>query len=398
MTAKEYFLRYVAMDTTSDEASDTYPSTSGQVELLSLLQKELLGLGVEVAFDGKYVIGTLPKVDSGVTLALIAHVDTSPAVSGKNVKVVRTLYGGGDLALPHAVISAADLKGLEGQYVLSSDGSTLLGADDKAGVAEIMATVAYFMQNKNARRCNLKVVFTPDEEVGNGTKYLQSEAIAADYGYTVDGGAIGEIEYENFNAAALKLTVNGKSIHPGSAKNVMKNAIDLFCEFHARLPWQERPVNTEGYEGFYMASDVEGGVDKLTASYIIRDHDKEKFEQKKTYVTAVARELNALYGENTFVAELKDSYYNMKEIVAKHPHLIEYAKQAFLSCGVQPKVIPIRGGTDGATLSYKGLPCPNLSTGGFHFHAKTEFIPERSMEDMVAVLKALVVSYADFKE
>ncbi len=382
----ERFLEYVKIDTTSDECSNSYPSTRNQVKLLDRLKGELENYNADVDFNGKYVIARLPKNESKTTICLIAHVDTSDAVSGENIKPVITKYKGGDIVLPYTVIEKDMLCDAVGKTVITSDGSTLLGADDKAGVAEIMSMAEYFYNYSTAKRCNVVIVFTPDEEIGKGTEYLDIDKIGADFGYTVDGGLLGEMEYENFNAAALDITVNGRSIHPGSAKDKMKNAIDLFCEFHSKLPVNARPVNTEKYEGFYMASDIEGCVEKLKASYIIRDHDKNKFEDKKQFIKSIVATLNEKFGENTFVATIKDSYYNMREIIEKNPRITTIAEQAYIACGVDPIIKPIRGGTDGAMLSYKGLPCSNLSTGGANFHSKEEFVVVESMEKMVEVL------------
>ncbi len=382
----ERFLRYVKIDTTSKENSESYPSTNNQTVLLKMLSDELKMLNTEVDFDGKYVIAKLPKTASKTTVCFIAHVDTSAAVSGSNIKPVITQYTGGDLVLPFTVISEKKLISAFGKTIISSDGSTLLGADDKAGVAEIMEVVKYFNNNPTAQRCNVEIVFTPDEEIGKGTDFLDVNKLKSSFGYTIDGGLLGGLEYENFNAASLKLIVNGRSIHPGAAKGIMKNAIDLFCEFHSMLPLDQRPVNTEKYEGFYMASEIRGGVEKLEASYIIRDHDKNKFEHKKEYIRSAINSLNEKFGKDTFIIQLQDSYYNMREILEKNPIIIDVAKRAFLDCGVTPRIKPIRGGTDGAMLSYKGLPCPNLSTGGANFHSKEEFVVVENMEKMIDVI------------
>lgn len=390
MNAIERFLKYVAIDTQSDEESATYPSTQKQVEFLSMLATELEGLGVSVDFDGKYVIGSLERVDSNTTLAFIAHVDTSPAVSGANVKTVLTKYNGGDIVLENAVIEEKSLEGLLGQTIISSDGNTLLGADDKAGVAEIMSAVEKLAKTTN--RCNVKIVFTPDEEVGRGTEQLDLNKVKADYGYTVDGGRLGEIEYENFNAASVKLTITGKNIHPGSAKNVMKNAIDMFCDFHSRLPQSERPNTTENYQGFYMVNTSGGDVECYRAHYIIRDHDKDNFEKRKQFVRDLANQMNEIYNGG-FEVEITDSYYNMRSVIEKHFHLVENANKAFEQNGITPISRPIRGGTDGAMLSFKGLPCPNLSTGGVNFHARNEFVPSQSIEKMVDVIVTLARLY-----
>lgn len=393
MKVVDRFFKYVKFDTTSDSSSEVYPSTQNQVEFLSLLEKELKSLNVDVTFDGKYVIASLPKTASKNTIAFIAHVDTSPAVSGKDVKPIITDYNGGDLVLPNTVISKNDLQSFVGEKIITSDGSTLLGADDKAGVAEIMNAVELLVQSNDKDRCNVKVVFTPDEEIGRGTEQLDVKSIGADYAYTIDGGVLGEVEYENFNACSVNLTVNGRSIHPGAGYMAMKNAIDLFSEFHACFPISERPVTTKDYQGFYMFESMNGDVEKVTAHVIIRDHDRQKFEDKKQFVIDTIKSLNEKYGDKTFVAEIKDSYYNMKEVIDKNYHLVQNAYKAFNECGVEPCSRPIRGGTDGAWLSLKGLPCPNLSTGGVNFHAREEFIPLSSLEKMVEVIIKITKLY-----
>ena len=390
MKATERFLKYVTYDTQSNEESTTYPSTASQVDFLKMLARELESLGVEVDFDGKYVIGTLNKVESETTLAFIAHVDTSPAVSGNNVVPVITKYNGGDIVLDSAVISAQALKGLEGEDIISSTGATLLGADDKAGVAEIMSAVELLQSVKD--RCNVKVVFTPDEEIGRGTEQLDVKKVGANYGYTVDGGRLGEIEYENFNAASAKLVITGVNIHPGSAKNIMKNAIDMYADFHCRLPANQRPNTTENYQGFFMVNSLKGDVEKVEAHYIIRDHDANELELKKEVLTSLVHQMNELYGGG-FEIEITDTYRNMREVIEKHFHLVENANKAFNQNGIKPISRPIRGGTDGATLSFKGLPCPNLSTGGVNFHARNEFVPASSLEKMVDVIVTIAKIY-----
>lgn len=393
MKVLDRFLKYVKYDTTSDSQSEVYPSTQKQVEFLNMLASEIKELGCKVEFDGKYVIASLPKTESKTTLAFIAHVDTSPAVSGKDVSPIITHYDGGDLVLPHTVISKSDLNNFIGQDIITSDGSTLLGADDKAGVAEIMTAVQELILAGDTQRCNVKIVFTPDEEIGRGTEQLDVASVGADYAYTIDGGVLGEVEYENFNACSVNLTINGRNIHPGAGYNAMKNAIDIFSEFHAYFPGEQRPVTTKDYDGFYMFESMGGDVEKVTAHIIVRDHDKQKFADKKKYVEYVTKQLNEKYGENTVVSDIKDSYYNMKEVISQHFHLIENAYLAFEECGVKPTSRPIRGGTDGAWLSLKGLPCPNLSTGGVNFHAKEEFIPVQSLEKMVEVIIKIAKIY-----
>lgn len=401
-TVTERFLKYVSYDTTSDEDSDTYPSTAKQLTLLAELKRELDELGLETQMDEHgYVTATLAANGtlSGKTICFISHVDTSPAVSGANVKAQIVDYKGGDVLLnkdKNIVLSAADYPEIEsyvGQKIIVTDGTTLLGADDKAGVAEIMAAMDYLTKHPDVEHGEIKVAFTPDEEVGAGVKYFDAKSFGADFGYTVDGGKLGEIEYENFNAAAATLTVNGTSIHPGEGKGKLKNAIEIFAEFQSLLPPEQTPFYTSGYEGFFMASSVSGGVESLTAKYIIRDHDRKKFEDKKALFASLADKINDKHGRNTAVATISDSYYNMSEIIKNNFHLIENAKTAMKQAGVDPIIVPIRGGTDGATLSHMGLPCPNLSTGGHNFHGRFEYIPVPSMEKMVEVILNLVQLY-----
>ena len=400
MTAKERFLKYVKFDTTSNEKNGTCPSTSGQTVLLNELYNELISLGVDAKMDENgYVTAKIPSnVGNTRGICFIAHVDTSPAVSGKDVNPQTLVYEGGDILLKNCIKiteeETPDLAKYVGKELIVTDGNTLLGADDKAGVAEIMTTVEILKQNPSIKHGDVYVAFTPDEEIGRGTDKFNLKEFGADFGYTIDGGAIGEIEYENFNAASLSITVNGVSIHPGSAKNIMKNAVDLFCEFHAFLPESMRPATTCGYEGFYMADEISGSLEKVECKYIIRDHDRAKFEDKKKFVIEIVEFLNKKYGENTFIAEIKDSYYNMSEIIKDNFHLVENAKNAMIKCGVEPIVVPIRGGTDGARLSFEGLPCPNLSTGGYNFHGRKEFIPSFALEKMVEVILSLIDFYS----
>lgn len=398
----EKFLKYVSYDTTSDEDSASYPSTEKQLVLLAELKNELAALGLDAKMDEHgYVTATLAANGtlSGKKICFISHVDTSPAVSGANVKPQIIRYEGGDVVLneeKNVVFSAAEypeISAYVGQQIIFTDGTTLLGADDKAGVAEIMTALEYLVSHPNVKHGEIKVAFTPDEEVGAGVKYFDVASFGADFGYTVDGGKLGEIEYENFNAAAATLTVNGTSIHPGEGKNKLKNAIEIFAEFQNSLPEKETPFYTSGYEGFYMASSVSGSVENLVAKYIIRDHDMTKFEAKKSTFVSIAEKLNEKYGAGTCVADVTDSYYNMSEIIKNNFHLIDNAKLAMEKAGVNPIVVPIRGGTDGATLSHRGLPCPNLSTGGHNFHGRFEYIPVQSMEKMVEVILNLAEIY-----
>ncbi len=404
MTVIDRFFRYVSFPTTSDPHADeaTYPSNQEELVLLSSLRDELAGMGLTAKMDAYgYVTAVLPaNVQGAPVLGLLAHVDTSPAVSGRNVKARILHYAGGDILLDEKgdyKICTADnpeLAHYVGEDLIVTDGSTLLGADDKAGVAEIMTLLATLIENPSLPHGEIRVAFTPDEEIGRGTDHFDTKDFGADFAYTVDGGELGEIEYENFNAAAGELHVTGISVHPGSAKGKMKNAVDIFADFHAGLPRAERPDATEGYEGFYMADEIRGGVEELHAAYIIRDHDRAKLEERKAFFLALAQRVDEAWGGGCVHATVKDSYYNMAEIVMQHPHLIENAKAAMLACGVEPRIIPIRGGTDGARLSFEGLPCPNLSTGGLNFHGRQEYIPVKSLETMVDVLVHLVGLYA----
>lgn len=401
MTAKERFLKYVKYETTSDENSSSFPSTDGQKVLLTELKNELKSFGLKADMDENgYVTAVIPATKKGLKrICFISHVDTSPAVSGKNVNPQFVNYDGGDITLKNGIkITVNDnpyLSEYVGKELIVTDGETLLGADDKAGVAEIMTAAEILANDKSIMHGDVLIAFTPDEEIGRGTDKFDVKRFGADFGYTIDGDKLGGIEYENFNAAAATVKVNGVSIHPGSAKNVMKNAIDLFCEFHSLLPIAERPVHTENHEGFYMADEVNGGVETCVAKYIIRDHDKSKFEDKKRFFAKISEFLNDKYGDGTFETEVKDSYYNMADIIADNYHLIDNAKKAFVLAGVEPFVTPIRGGTDGARLSYDGLPCPNLSTGGFNFHGRKEFIPSFTLEKMAEVIVNIVKIYAE---
>lgn len=404
MTVEERFLKYVSYDTQSMDDQERFPSTQKQEVLLKELKDELTALGLDVIQDeNKYVYAKLPSnIDGykGKKLCFISHVDTSPAVSGANVKAKTVLYKGGDVVLNEetgmrlTLDENPDLNDYIGNRLIVTDGTTLLGADDKAGVAEIMQAVEYLVNHPEIKYGDLRVAFTPDEEVGRGVDFFNVKLFDADFGYTIDGGKLGEIEYENFNAAAAVLKIHGTSIHPGSAKGIMKNAIDMFCEFHAQLPESQRPVNTENYEGFYMVNDVSGDVENLTAKYIIRDHDMQKFGQKKEHFAQAAEKLNEKYGAGVFETIIKDSYYNMSEIIKKNMFLIDNAVKAMNAAGVKENIVPIRGGTDGARLSFMGLPCPNLSTGGHNFHGRKEYVPIESMEKMVQVILNLVDIYS----
>ena len=401
-SAKSRFLRYVTYYTTSDEFTGTSPSTERQKDLGRALMQELEALKLEDVHmdDCGNVLATLPAsegVDAPV-IALIAHMDTAPDASGENVKPRLVRYEGGELKLNDSVsLTEALCPGLEshmGDELIVTDGTTLLGADDKAGLAEIMAAVETILE-KNIKHGEVRIIFTTDEEIGHGTDGLDVQELGCDYGYTVDGGPLGEIEYENFNAAAAVLTVHGVGVHPGSAKNVMVNAATVAMDFHALLPEDEVPEKTEGYEGFFHLTDMEGGMAKATLRYIIRDHDREKFEEKKALFAACAEKINEVYGDGTAEVDITDSYYNMKEKILPHFHLIERAENAFRANGVAPMCVPIRGGTDGANLSWAGLPCPNLSTGGYNYHGVREWIPSASLDIMTNVVVTLTASFAE---
>ena len=401
-SAKSRFLRYVTYYTTSDDFTGISPSTERQKDLGNVLMQELEALHLEDVHmdDCGNVLATLPAsegVDAPV-IALIAHMDTAPDASGENVKPRLVRYEGGELKLNDSVsLTEALCPGLEshvGDELIVTDGTTLLGADDKAGLAEIMAAVETILE-KNIKHGEVRIIFTTDEEIGHGTDGLDVQELGCDYGYTVDGGPLGEIEYENFNAAAAVLTVHGVGVHPGSAKNVMVNAATVAMDFHALLPEDEVPEKTEGYEGFFHLTDMEGGMAKATLRYIIRDHDRERFEEKKALFADCAARINEIYGNGTAEAQINDSYYNMKEKILPHFHLIERAENAFRANGVEPQCVPIRGGTDGANLSWAGLPCPNLSTGGYNYHGVREWIPSASLDVMTNVVVTLTASFAE---
>lgn len=399
MKAYERFLNYVAYPTMSDDASETVPSSAKQLVLARDLQKELLALGLTDAYvDGfGYVYATLPaNTDKEVnTIGLIAHMDTSSEASDTDIKASVVAYNGGDILLnekENIVMTVSDypyLAKYEGQHLIVSDGTTLIGADDKAGIAEIMTALETIIESKipHGKIC---VAFTPDEEIGRGADHFNVEGFDADYAYTVDGGALGELEYENFNAAGARIEFHGVSIHPGSAKDKMKNAALIACEFNALLPADEIPSKTEGYEGFHHLAGMSGGIEYAELNYIIRDHDRAKFEIKKNDFVKACETINAIYGAGTAVMKLTDSYYNMKEKIEPHMYVIDRAKQAMEDVGVTPNVVPIRGGTDGARLSFMGLPCPNICTGGENFHSRFEFVSVEAMDKITDILVKLI--------
>lgn len=392
----QHFLDYVAIDTQSVEDAEPVPSTEGQLKLAFFLKQELEELGLsDVSVDEHgYVMATLPAncETNGPVLGFVAHMDTAPACSGTGIKPqIWHDYPGGPLKLHPSGITLDPkeypaLNDYIGQDLITSDGTTLLGADDKAGIAEIVAMAEYFLEHPQIPHGTIRICFTPDEEVGRGADFFQVETFGADVAYTVDGGSLGELEYENFNAASAKIVVNGLSIHPGSAKGAMKNSTLIAMELQSMLPVFENPMYTELYEGFYHLDSIAGNVEQTVMSYIIRDHDMALFEKKKERMEQIAAFLNQKYGENTVQLTLKDSYYNMKEKIKPHFYLIDIAKETMEELGITPKITPIRGGTDGARLSYMGLPCPNLCTGGHNFHGRYEFISIQSMEKIVELL------------
>ena len=402
MTAVERFMKYIAYSTASDEESTDSPSTARQLTLAKALRAEMEELGLEnVRIDGcGNVIGTLPATEgvSAPTVAFIAHMDTSPSASGENVRARQVLYDGTEIALGHGVTLGErqfpEMAALRGRTLIVTDGSTLLGADDKAGIAEIM-TMAEKLLSGGTPHGELRIIFTTDEEVGRGIEGLDVAELGCDWGYTVDGGALGSYEYENFNAASAKVTIHGVGIHPGSAKNKMKNASTIAMEFHGMLPDNQVPEKTEGYEGFIHLTGMSGDVVTATLHYIIRDHDRALFEQKKAAVRGAAAMMDIIHGEGTAEVELRDTYYNMKEKILPHMHLIERVEKAFSDCGVTPRAEAIRGGTDGAMLTWEDLPCPNLSTGGYNFHGVQEFIPTDALEMMPEVLVRLAAGFAE---
>ena len=400
----EKFLNYVKIDTRSDENSTACPTTAKQHDLAKLLVKELEEMGAEdITYDTEhcYVYASIPAsegCDGRPVLGFIAHMDTAPAVTGENVKPrIIENYDGKDIVLneeKNIVMKVSDFPELveyTGKRLIVTDGTTLLGADDKAGIAEIMTMAEQLLSHKEIPHGKIRIGFTPDEEVGAGADHFDVKLFGADYAYTVDGGKLGELEYENFNAAGAKVTFHGRSVHPGDAKNKMVNALLLAMEFQNMLPVFENPMYTEKYEGFYHLDLLSGSVEKAQAEYIIRDHDKDKFEQKKETFLRIGAYLNEKYGKDTVQIDMKDSYYNMREIIEQHMQLIENAKAAMEETGVNPIVVPIRGGTDGARLSYMGLPCPNLCTGGHNFHGRFEYICADSMEKIVEILLKLAM-------
>ena len=392
-TVTQRFLKYVSFDTMSDEFSETCPSTAKQKLLGAYLVEEMKAMGIADAhMDAHgYVYGTVPGDPRLPTIGLIAHMDTAPDASGENVQAKIVEYHGGDVCLNEEkgiFLRECDypsLRNHHGKHLIVTDGTTLLGADDKAGIAEVM-TAAEVLMTRRMTHATLKIGFTPDEEIGRGADLFDVKGFGADYAYTADGGAIGEIEYENFNAAGAKVEFRGLNIHPGSAKDKMVNSQYIAMEFQSLLPAAQKPEHTEGYEGFIHLTDMEGEVEKSTLRYIIRDHDMTKFEGKKAVMVAAADFINKKYGEGTCVLTLRDSYFNMRKCIEPVMHIVKKAKDAMRLAGMDPVEVPIRGGTDGARLSYEGLPCPNLCTGGENYHGRFEYIPVEDMEKCVQML------------
>lgn len=397
------FLRYTKIDTRSDPDSNTVPTTPGQWDLLRLLEQEVKDVGLEVSLDDKgYLMAKLPaNTDKPIAkLGFLAHVDTSPDFSGKGVQPKITRYKGGDLVLneqENIVMPLADFPNL-GQYVdqelIHSDGTTLLGADNKAGIAEIMTAVEYLVQHPEIEHGDISIAFTPDEEVGRGADFFDVEKFGAELAYTIDGGPLGELEYENFNAAEAVLMVKGRNVHPGTAKDKMINAISLAMEWADALPKDQVPEKTEGYQGFYLLMGFEGTVEEAKLKMIIRDHDSDEFDAKKQFLKDLTEDFNQEY-DGRFELTLRDQYQNMKEQIKPVMHMIDHARQAMLDCGVDPLVKAIRGGTDGARLSFMGLPCPNIFSGGENYHGRFEFIPIASMEKAVEVILRLIQIYRE---
>ncbi len=405
----ERFLKYVAFDTESDPDSETCPSTAKQKKLGEFLVSEMKAMGIsDVEMDENgYVYGQIPSNSTNAkapSLALIAHMDTSPDLSGAHIKpqIVKQ-YDGGTIILNEALgikMSPKEFDHLAhyvGQDLIVTDGTTLLGADDKAGIAEILTLCERLLENDAILHGPIKIAFTPDEEVGRGADLFNLEKVNADFGYTVDGGELGELEFENFNAATAKITIKGTNIHPGSAKGKMVNSILIGMEFNQMLPAFDVPSFTENYEGFNHLNDFKGSVEETHMLYIIRDHDLEKFNEKKALFREITAFLNYKYGSNVVETQLIDSYFNMREKILPHIHLIKTVKTAMETCEVEPLIVPIRGGTDGARLSYMGLPCPNICTGGHNFHGRFEYIPVQSMEKTVDILTEIVKIYEKYQ-
>ena len=397
------FLKYVKLHTTSNPSNNNCPSSEGQRIFANYLVEELKAMGLEDANvdENCYVMATLKgNIDGIDTIGFISHLDTAPDISGENVnpKIIRN-YNGKDIILNEKlnivtyVKDYPELKNLKGQDIIVTDGTTLLGADDKAGIAAIMTAIEYLVNNNDIKHGDIKIGFTPDEEIGRGADLFNVEKFGAKYAYTIDGGYLGELEFENFNAASAKIKIQGRNVHPGSAKNKMINAIHIASEISELFPKDERPETTENYEGFYHLNEISGNVEEVIMEYIIRDHDKEKFESRKLYMKEEIDKINIKY-DNRVELELKDQYYNMKEKIEPVKFIVDIVKQAMEELNITPNIVPIRGGTDGARLSYEGLPCPNIFTGGLNFHSKNECVSIDAMEMCSKLIVKIVESYA----
>lgn len=402
----ERFLKYVIFDTTADPKNSNCPSSEGQRVFAKYIVEELKALGLEDANvdENSYVMATLKGNVEGVpTVGFISHLDTAPDVTGKNVKprIVKN-YDGKDIVLNeelNIVTSPKDYPEMEtliGEDVIVTDGTTLLGADDKAGIAEIVTSIEYLVNHPEIKHGDIKIGFTPDEEVGRGANLFDVEKFGAKYAYTMDGGIVGELQYENFNAAAATITIQGRNVHPGSAKNKLVNALHIAAEISEMFPANERPETTEGYEGFYHLNDINGNVEKASMVYIIRDHDKNKFEERKSFMREAVEKVNEKYN-GRITLDLNDQYYNMKEKVEPVKFVVDIVDEAMKETGITPIIVPIRGGTDGARLSFMGLPCPNIFTGGLNFHSKNECIPVSAMEKGAKLIVKIAEKYTNLK-
>ena len=407
MDITERFLNYTKFDTQSAEDSQSVPSTKRQLAFAEYLMKELKAEGLDDVEmdDNGYVYATLKSNVKGEvpTIGFISHYDTSPDCSGKDIKarIVKN-YDGSDITLSEGIVSSPkkfpELLNHVGEDLIVTDGHTLLGADDKAGIAEIVQAMCYMRDHKEIRHGNIRIAFNPDEEIGMGAHHFDVDKFGCEWAYTMDGGDLGELEYENFNAASAKVNIKGVSVHPGYAKGKMVNAARLAAEFASMLPADETPETTEGYQGFYHLTGMNANIEGATLSYIIRDHDRKKFEDRKDFIEDCARKMNEKYGEGTCVAEVKDQYYNMKEKIDPNMHVIDIVLKAMQECGVPPRVQPIRGGTDGAQLSFKGLPCPNIFAGGVNFHGPYEFVSIQVMEKAMSIIIKICQLSAEYND
>lgn len=410
-TLTNRFLRYVAVETTSNPDSETFPSAECEWNLLRMLADELKAMGIEANVDQYgYVMATIPsnlgeEGKNVPAVGFIAHVDTAPDASGKDIKPqIIENYKGGDIVLNErlgikiAVKDFPEIEDYKGQTIITTDGTTLLGADDKAGVAEIMQMAQYIVEHPQFKHGEIKIGFTPDEEIGRGVDYFDVAKFGAKYAYTMDGGKIGELEFENFNAASAKIHIQGRNVHPGYAKNKMINAILIAMELNALLPVEQRPEYTQDYEGFFHVIGIKGAVEEADIQYIIRDHSMAKFKEKKRMMQEAVNFINTKFGEGTATLEMKDQYYNMREEVMPHKQIIDIAVKAMEDAGVKPVIQPIRGGTDGARLSFMGLPCPNIFAGGHNFHGKLEYLPVESMQKAYEVVLNIISNYAKMAE